>query len=169
MKKVFFAVLAIVMMVPMMMKAQDKMGYIDSYEVMMLMPEVSQVETQLAEFNKANQAQLEAMYKEMQDKAAKYEEEKATLSESMKKIKEEELQSMYERFQTAQQELQNEAQKKQAELLKPLQDRLQAAIDSVAKKQGLVFVFDLRSGSILYKGDKAVDITAAVKKELSIL
>jgi len=169
MKKLFFALLAIVMMAPMTMKAQDKMGYINTYEVMMLMPEVSGVETQMAEFNKTNQAQLEAMYKEMQDKAAKYEEEKATMSESIKKIKEEELQSMYERFQTAQQELQTEAQKKQQELLKPLQDKLQAAIDAVAKKQSLVFVFDLSTTGIVYKGEKAVDITAAVKKELSIL
>lgn len=169
MKKLFFAVLAIVMMAPMMMNAQDKMGYINSYEVMMLMPEVSQVETQLAEFNKTNQTYLETMYKEMQEKAAKYEEEKATLSESIKKLKEEELQSMYERFQTAQQGFQTEAQAKQAELLKPLQDKLQAAIDAVAKKQGLVFVFDTSAGGILYKGEKAVDITAQVKKELSIL
>lgn len=169
MKKVFFAVLAIAMMAPMMMKAQDKMGYINSYEVMTLMPEVSQVESAMAEFNKANQTYLETMYKEMQEKAAKYEEEKATLSESIRKIKEEELQSMYDRFQTAQQGFQADAQKKQQELLKPLQDKLQAAIDTVAKKQGLVFVFDLSAGGVVYKGEKAVDITSAVKKELSIL
>ena len=168
MKKVFLAVLAIVMM-PMMMKAQDKMGYINSYEVMMLMPEISQVETDMAEFNKQNQSYLETMYKEMQEKAAKYEEEKATLSESIRKMKEEELQSMYDRFQTAQTGFQTDAQKKQADLLKPLQEKLQAAIDSVAKKQGLLFVFDLSAGGIVYKGEKAVDITAAVKKELAIL
>ena len=136
---------------------------------MMVLPEVSQVETQLADFNKANQAQLEAMYKEFEEKRAKYDEEKSTLSESMRKIKEEELQSMIERLQVAQQAFQSDAQNKQLELIKPLQDKVQAAIDTVAKKQGLVFVFDLSAGGIVYKGEKAVDITAAVKKELSIL
>ena len=55
------------------------------------------------------------------------------------------------------------------ELLKPLQDKLMTAIETVSKKQGLTMVYDMVSGAILYKSDAAIDITPAVKKELGIL
>ena len=38
-----------------------------------------------------------------------------------------------------------------------------------AKKNNLYFVFDLASGGVVYKSDKAVDVTSMVKKELGIL
>ncbi len=167
MKKVlFFAMLA---MLPMLVMGQDKFGYVNSYELMMQMPEINQIEKDMVEFNKKNQDYLQTMQAELQDKAAKYEQEKETLSESMKKVKEEELQSMYDRIQNAYASFQQEAQQEQEKKLQPVKERLQAAIDSVGKKQNLLFVFDLSSGALLYKSDKAVDITAAVKKELGVL
>ena len=91
------------------------------------------------------------------------------MTEAIRKVQEEELMGLQQRLQTTYQALQQEAQKKQAELLKPLQDKLMAAIESVSKKQGLTMVYDMMSGAILYKSDAAVDITPAVKKELGIL
>jgi outer membrane protein len=146
-----------------------KLGYINSQEVMMMMPEVNNVEKELAEFNEKNMKYLQEMESEIQNKYAKYEQEKDGLTEAIRKVQEEELMNMQQRLQTTYQALQQEAQKKQMELLKPLQDKLMTAIESVSKKQGLTMVYDMVSGAILYKSEAAIDITPAVKKELGIL
>ncbi len=159
-----------VALLPLFTTAQTvKLGYINSQEVMMMMPEVNDVEKQLAEFNEKNMKYLQDMDKEIQDKYAKYEQEKDNMTEAIRKVQEEELMGLQQRFQTTYQALQQEAQKKQAELLKPLQDKLMAAIESVSKKQGLTMVYDMMSGAVVYKSEAAIDITPAVKKELGIL
>lgn len=159
-----------VALLPLFATAQTvKLGYINSQEVMMMMPEVNDVEKQLAEFNEKNMKYLQDMDKEIQDKHAKYEQEKDNMTEAIRKVQEEELMGLQQRFQTTYQALQQEAQKKQAELLKPLQDKLMAAIESVSKKQGLTMVYDMMSGAVVYKSEAAIDITPAVKKELGIL
>lgn len=167
-KRIAFA--AIIAIFPMLLMAQEvKLGYINSGEVLQMMPELNDVEKQMSEFNEKNTKYLQDMQKEIQDKVAKYEQEKATMTDAIRRVQEEELQGLYERFQTAQQTLYQEGQAQQAKLIQPLQQKLQSAIEAVAKRQGLMFVYDMASGAILYKSDKAVDITAAVKKELGIL
>lgn len=161
---------AIIAIMPVLAMAQDvKLGYINSQEVLMLMPEVSDVEKQMMEFNEKNTKYLQDMQKEIQDKAAKFEQEKASLTDAIRRVKEEELQGLYERFQTAQQTLYQESQAQQAKLIQPLQEKLKNAIEAVGKRQNLMFVYDMATGAILYKSDKAIDITGAVKKELGIL
>jgi outer membrane protein len=159
-----------VALLPLMAMAQTvKLGYINSQEVMMMMPEVNDVEKQLAEFNEKNMKYLQDMEKEIQDKYAKYEQEKDNMTDAIRRVQEEELMGLQQRLQTTYQALQQEAQKKQAELIQPLQEKLRNAIESVSKKQGLTMVYDMMSGAILYKSEAAIDITPAVKKELGIL
>lgn len=162
--------MAVLALLPFLANAEEaKFGYINSYEVMMAMPEVSKIEEYMADYNKKNQEYLQTMYTELQAKAAKYEEEKATLSEAMRKVREEEVQTMYERFQNAQSSFQDDAQKEQTSKLEPVRQKLQDAINAVGKRMGLMFVFDKAAGAVLYQSDKAIDITAAVKKELGMI
>ena len=165
-----FALAALIAFLPLLAMAQDvKLGYINTQEVLMMMPEVDALEKQMMDFNEKNTKYLQDMQNEIQNKANKYEEEKATLTDAIRRVKEEELQSLYERFQTAQQTLYQESQAQQAKLLQPLQEKLKNAIETVSKRQSLMFVYDMASGAVVYKSDKAIDITSAVKKELGIL
>lgn len=168
MKKILFAALFVCL--PLLAMGQNaKFGYINPYDVMMLMPEISQIEKDMADYNKKNRDYLQTMQTEVQEKYEKYQKERDTLSESIRKIREEELQTMIDRIQSAYQSFQQDAQKEHENKLKPVRDRLQAAIDAVGKRQGLVFIFDLSAGAVAYKSEQAVDVTAAVKKELGVL
>lgn len=148
---------------------EAKLGYINSQEIMLLMPEIGEVEKQIANMNAENTKYLETMYTEIQAEAQKFESEKATIPEAIRVIKEEELQSRYNRFQTAQQSMRQTMEQEQQKLLTPVQDKLQKAIDEVAAANNLTFVFDLSAGPIVYKSPKAFDLTALVKKQLGIL
>lgn len=160
--------LALAIVLPLSVMAQDvKVGYINAQAVMMLMPEISDVEKEMATFNEQNKKYLEEMQAEVQKKYEAYQNDQATLSDAMKKVREEEIYSMQERLQTTYQTLQQEAQTKQANLLKPIQDKLKNAIESVGQKNNFLFILD--ELEFLYKSPKAVDVTPLVKKELGIL
>lgn len=169
MKKILFSLC--LMLAPMFIMAQNaaQFGYINTYDVLTNMSEISQIEKDMADFNKKNQDYLQTMQTEAQAKYEAYQKERDSLSESIRKIREEELQTMSDRIQTAYQSFQEDAQKEQAKKLEPVRARLQAAIDEVAKEKNLLFVFDLSTGAVAYKSDKAIDITDAVNKKLSIL
>lgn len=163
------SLLTFIAIMPLFAMAQDlKLGYVDSQEVISLMPEVNDLEKQMAEFNEKNTKYLQEMQKEIQAKVAKYEQEKDSMTPAIRAVQEEELQNLYQRFQTAQQTLYQETQAQQMKLLQPLQDKFQKAVDVVAKRMNLTMVFDIASQVVLYKGNNAVDVTSAVKKELGI-
>ena len=85
MTKKLLLVLALVM--PFILSAQEvKMGYVNSQEVLMLMPELSDVEKQMADFNEKNQKYLQDMQKEIEDKMAKFEKEKDTMTDAIRKV-----------------------------------------------------------------------------------
>ena len=66
-----------------------------------------------------------------------------------------------------QQSISQELQQKQAELMNPIMEKAQKAVQDLAKAQGIVAVFD--SGSALYFDESAVvDLTPAARKALGI-
>lgn len=87
MKKIalFFAAI-----LPMMAMAQEiKIGYVSTQEVMMLMPEINDIEKQMADFNEKNTKYLQDMQVEIQNKAKAYDAEKANLSDAIRAAREE--------------------------------------------------------------------------------
>ena len=91
---------------------------------------------------------------------------KANATATMKADQEAKIQTLYQRYQTTLRTIQQDAQQKQATLLKPVQDRLIKAIETVGSKNNFLFILD--KNTMLYKSAKAVDVTGMVKKELNI-
>ncbi len=165
MKKVVLSLLVLLM--PFVAFSQDlKFGYIDAEQVMMAMPEISDIEKQMSEYNAQNTKYLQDMEAEIKNEEAKYEQMKATATETMKADQEAKIQTLYQRYQTTVRTIQQDAQQKQATLLKPVQERLLKAIETVGAKNNFFMILD--KNTILYKSAKALDATDLVKKELNI-
>ncbi len=160
--------LALLFLLPaMFVSAQEiKLGYINATEIMMSMPEIADYEKQMADFNEQNKKFLEDMQKEINDKYLKFEQEKATMSESIRSVRENEIAEMQRRLETTYQTLMAEGEKKQQELLKPIQEKLLAAIEAVGKKNSFLYIFTQET--ILFKSDKAINVAPLVKKELGL-
>lgn len=160
--------LALLFLLPaMFVSAQEiKLGYVNASEIMMAMPEIADYEKQMADFNEQNKKFLEDMQKEINDKYLKFEQEKATMSESIRSVRENEIAEMQRRLETTYQTLMAEGEKKQQELIKPIQEKLLAAIEAVGKKNGFLYIFTQET--ILFKSDKAIDVAPLVKKELGL-
>jgi len=136
---------------------------------------VQKIMTEMPEF-KAGQAQLKKLYatyqkefKEMQDayqaKLKKYQDESKTVSEQENQKRVKELMEMEKNISKSQQEIQQEAQKKEADLMKPIQEKLMKAIKDVAKEKGYDYVFDSSGPTNLIVAN-GPDLYAAVKAKL---
>jgi outer membrane protein len=170
MKSVFkICVLGILMFSAGFANAQTpKFGHIDLQALIQIMPERATAEKQFLAFQKELEDAMGLMQKEFQTKYLEYATKKDSLSETVRKMKEEDLNAMNERIQTYQSSAQQQLQTKQGELLKPVFDKADKAVKEVGAEKGFIYVFDMSSRSILYNSKESVDILPLVKTKLGI-
>lgn len=106
-----------------------------------------------------------AMEEEFQKKYNDYLQAEATMSELVKKTKQDELQSLQTRIQDFNQQAQMDYQKKSADLTAPIMEKAKKAIEAVAKENGYKYVLDTSAGNVLYS-EQSEDILLLVKKKL---
>ena len=169
MKKLFL--LAAIAAMPFIASAQElKFGYVNTMEILYALPEVSDIEKQYADYA----AQNRKLYEDMQAEAQKQYELFQTMmqdpnaTDTQKKIQLETVQGLEQRLQTTQATIQQDMEQKERQLMQPLHEKVQKAIEAVSKKNNFFMVFNADSQAIAYKSDKAIDITPLVKKELNI-
>lgn len=147
--------------------AQLKIGHINSDQLISLMPETATVDKELKKMGETMDAEFKNMYTEYEAKAKKYSQEAGSQSETTNQNRAKEMQDLEARIQAYQQNANQELQKKRYDLLKPILDKAQNAIDEVAKEKALDFVLDTSKGSVIFAKD-TLDILAAVKTKLGI-
>ena len=148
--------------------AQVKIAHVNTAEVLDAMPDKAKAEKDLEKYYGELQKQLETMAKEYQTKMQDYEANQATMSNLVKQSKEKEIVDLQTRIQQFQVNAEDEFANKRAELLKPMLDKIQNAINTVGKEKGYTYVLDLATGAAVYVGTDAVDCTKDVKAKLGI-
>jgi outer membrane protein len=144
-----------------------KLGYIDSNELLDLMPGKDSIQTALQEYGKSLENQLTAMYTEYQTKVQDYQANSRTMSDIIRQTKEKELADLETRIETFRQQADTDLQDKQVEMLQPLLDKAKNAINAVARENGYTYIFDVGTGAFLFyeKGD---NILPLVKTKLGL-
>ncbi len=133
--------------------AQVKIAHVNTAEVLDAMPDKAKAEKNLEKYYDELQNQLQAMAKEYQTKMQDYEANQATMSNLVKQSKEKEIVDLQTRIQQFQVNAENEFEAKRAELLKPMLDKIQNAINTVGKEKGYTYILDLATGAAVYVGD----------------
>lgn len=150
--------------------AQIKIGYVDSQKILESYKEAQDAQKQLAEINKAWEDEARNMQRELQTKQDELESQQLLLSDEKRKEKETDLQNLYLRFQQFQQEKwgqQGEAYKKQADLMKPVVDKVNAVIRKVGNDEKFDYIFDVVAGNIVHVSDSQPNLTEKVIAELN--
>lgn len=148
--------------------AQMKIAYVNSAEILESMPESAKVKTNLEAYYNELQAQLQTMLTEYSNKVQDYEANQASLSNLVKQSKEKEIVDMENRIQQFRANAEEEMVKKQEELLKPVLDKVQNAINAVGKEKGYTYIIDNAGGTIVYLGADAIDASKDVKAKLNV-
>ncbi len=147
--------------------AQAKLGYINSQELLSLMPEVAQAEKDLQAFAKTYQDQLETMGKEYEKKIQEFQTQEKTMTEAVREVKIKEIQQLQERIEFTQQSAQEKVSIKKQELYKPLLEKADKAIKDVATEKKYDYIFDASAGMLLY-ANESDDVISLVKAKLGI-
>ncbi|MCC8423891.1 OmpH family outer membrane protein [Mucilaginibacter sp. UR6-11] len=169
MKKLFKVALVAVCMISMgnFAKAQTKIGYINTNDLIQAMPELKTVNTQMDAFKKTFMDVLQNLGTELQTKSADYQSKQATMTDAVKTVKQSELADLQKRAQDYQTNAQQQVEAKGNELMKPLLDKVHNAISAVAKEKGYNYVLD-SSQTALLVSPPADDLMAAVKLKLGV-
>ena len=147
----------------------QKFGYVNSAALLSQMPDVKQMQSNL----EGLKTQLEKKAKQMLDdfqtkqRDAAQKQERGELSPVQQENLLKELQASEQEILKYQSESQQKLIEKEQELLKPIQDKIMEAINSIAKEDGYQYVFDGSTGVILF-ADDATNITEKVKAKLGI-
>jgi outer membrane protein len=148
-------------------KAQ-KIGHINSQDLLSAMPESDSAQKKLEALAKEHENVLEEMTVEYNKKLEAYNKDYTTYSDLAKASKEAELQDLQNRIQTFQQSAQDDLQRKRMEFFKPIQDKALKAVSDVAAENGFTYIIDSGIGAVVYEGPDAVDILPLVKKKLGL-
>ena len=147
--------------------SQNKFGYIDSQELLLLMPERKTAEEEVQTFAKSLESQLQAMTAEYQQSVQEYQANEATYTDLVKQDKVTEITGLEQRIQSFQQNAQQALQSKEQELLEPILQKARQAIEDVASEGDYTYIFDKSVGSILYVKESE-NIIDQVKKKLKL-
>lgn len=169
MKKVF----GLLLTAALIFTAQDgiaqsfKTGHINRDDIIMAMPDY---DTAMKAYNAYGQEltnALELMQVEYNNKLDQYVKDSKNLTDLVKTNKEQELSDMQGRIANFQQQAQVQLQEKQTELLNPIIEKVTTAINDVAKAQGFVYVYDVRT-LIYFDATKSTDVAPLVKTKLGL-
>lgn len=150
-----------------------KIGYTNLDYILAQLPEAKQIESQLKEYEKQLQGQLQSKYAEYEQKLDTYRRAQATMAEIVKQDKEQELLNLQNSIREFEEKAQGEMQKKQVDLLEPVLEKIQKSIDKVAAANAYTYIFSTHtdyggSAVILYAKNKEDNISDLVLKDLGV-
>jgi outer membrane protein len=162
----FGSLIAFLVLASVTVQAQ-KFGYVNTSAILSEMPELKQAEANLKSYQtqlqKKGQSMLEELQQEYQAVQAKV--QSGDLSPKQQESEAARLKQKETELGQYEQEMMEKIQEKRSTELQPIYDKLNAAIEEVAKENGFQFIFD--ESVLLYKDDSA-DVSTMVKNKLGI-
>jgi len=146
----------------------QKLGHLDAQEILALMPEREKATEDYQEYAKGLESQLMSMQSLYQSQIQDYQDNEATYSDLVKQDKIAEIQGLEQRIATFQQSAQESLQRKEMELLSPILEKLQNAINEVAEDGDYTYIFDNSTGGMLLYSKDSENISSLVKKKLGL-
>ncbi|MBL7912553.1 MAG: OmpH family outer membrane protein [Bacteroidia bacterium] len=143
----------------------QKIAHLSLDSLISLMPETKIAKETAQNYLKGIDAESISMQTELETKYKDYMDKQATMSDLVKKTKEDELNGLQRRIEDFKQQAQQDYQRKTAELTAPIMEKAKKGIEAVAKEGGYKYVLDTSAGSVLYS-EPSDDVLMAVKKKL---
>lgn len=150
-------------------QAAPKYGHMNLGNLLEMLPDTKKANDDLKVFADKLSAKDDSLTKAFQVAVTNYQTayQSGTLTPVQAQTREAELQKEQEAIQKFEQEAQQLVTTERERLLKPILERVDAAIKAVAIENQYLMVFDTSSGSMLFAAETE-DVTALVKKKMGI-
>ncbi len=159
--KKFLCILVAVMSINAM--GAVKIGIVNIGKIIDTVNEGKSVNDTLKKSFDSKQAQLKKEEEKIKKLQEDYKKQSMVLTDAAKAKKENEMRATVQKIQQMQAKFQKEIQKQEAELKKPLLEKLKPIIDAVSKEEKVTMTFEITSSPVVYAETK-VDLTEKVIK-----
>ncbi|MDX1904576.1 MAG: OmpH family outer membrane protein [Thermonemataceae bacterium] len=167
MKKNKFFAIAFFMLTTFTGFAQMKIGYFDYGYVIMQLPEAKAADADLKAYSEKLQKDLKVKEGELRAKYERLVKEGEKMAAPTREALTKEIETGQQQLQEFQQKAEADVMKKQEQLLRPINEKLEKTLQAVAKENGFTYV--LRKETLLYEPeDKTLDVSTLVLKKLGI-
>lgn len=169
MKTRILILLSALMLSAMPMAAQQKFACVNTDYVLRSVPDYANAQKRLDKYVTDWQKELSDKQAEIEVMRTEYEQESYLLPDNLKTRRQEEIKSREQSLRNLQQQRfgpGGDLDKKRAELLKPVQDRVYAAIERIAQEKNYAFVFDKAGSPAVLFANKKYDISDDVLQSL---
>lgn len=149
----------------------QKFGYVDSDYILSKMPEYSQAQTEIDKLSQQWENEIKDMYKQVEVMEAKLKAEEVLLTKEMKDERRSDIELKWSEVKDYQKKVfgfDGLFFLKKKELIKPIQDKVFEAVETVAKKNRLQIVFDKSGELVMIYTDPVHDYTDYVLEELGL-
>ena len=149
--------------------AQQKIGHIDVEELLAVMPETQTANAEIQKYQEQLEGDSQAMQEEYMTKMQNAQANVDTWTQLRLQKEQEELEAMGQRIMQFNQSAQQELQRKQMDLMLPIIEKAQEAINAVAKSNSFTYILDSSTGkAVVVFLENGEDIMPLVKAELGI-
>ncbi len=147
----------------------QRFGYLNSAALLSELPEVKQADSDLKAFQTQLTKRGQEMVQDLQTKAAELDrkKEQGTIAPKDYETQATALQAQETEIGKYEQEVYDKLAKKREELYKPILERVNTAMQAVAKEGGFLLVFDTSTQVLLY-ADESLDLTNLVRAKLGL-
>jgi outer membrane protein len=149
----------------------QRFAYVDTEYILSQLPDYKSAQKKLDEVSEVWQKEVDAKYSEIDKLYKNYKAEEVLLNGEQKKQRQEEIIAKEKEAKQFQQEkfgYEGELFKKREQLIKPIQDRVFDAIQTIAKREDLDFIFDKSGDMIMLFSNARFDKSGEVLEELGI-
>jgi outer membrane protein len=145
----------------------NKFGYLNSSELIGLMPETAKADSAVDKYAAELDALGQQMYLEYQKKATDAQAKAKTMTEEQLEIVGKELADLEKRITDFQQSAEQKIGAKKDKLYGPILQKANEGIKAVAKANGYTYIFDSGAGSILF-AEESDDVLPLLKAHLKL-
>ncbi len=136
----------------------QKFAFVDTDYILSKIPEYNDAQAQIDDLSAQWQNEMELMYAEVDQLYKEYQAQKAIYPDEVRKKKEEEILAKevdIKNFQKEKFGTEGELFKKRQELVRPIQEKIYTAIQTIAEKENYAVIFNKSDGvSVIYANAK---------------
>lgn len=164
MKKIFIEVISILILTSVGVAQQGalKIGFVNSEKIINELPEAKEAQKKLEGFVNNAQEEIKKRSDALQAKYEEYQKQANMLNESAKQARQKELIEEEQKLNQYRAEKQQELAVQRENVMKPIQEKVFKAIETMAKSKKLSFVFDKANDVPLLYADPMYDYTPDV-------
>ena len=146
-----------------------KLAFVNARRILQSTPGWTTAEQTFTKESEGYRGELQKLQATLDSMASEYEQQSVVLSPTQRQAKRTELETKRTQLETRAQELQQKAQARETELLAPLQQKVNAVIESVRSEGNYAFIFDVSSqGGNIVAADRSLDLTDKVIEKLKV-